>query len=154
MIEPGRGDLIKSRVEALVNPVNTVGLMDNGPSREFKSAFPDNFNAFRGECVAGRVKVGQVFVFELGTALPRYILNVATKAHSRSSTTLAYVDAGLVDLVAHVKRLKIQSLAMPAIGNDFGGPPWRLLRPRIEAAFAPLPDVQVLLFAPNGPPGR
>ena len=154
MIEPGRGDLLKARVDALVNPVNTVGLMDNGPSLHFKRAFPDNFNAFRGACVAGQVKVGQVFVFDLGTTLPRYVFNVATKAHSRSSTTLAYLDAGLADVVAQVKQLGIQSLALPALGNDFGGPPWRLVRPRIEAAFASLPELKVVLFAPDDPRAR
>lgn len=154
MIEPGSGDLLSAHVEALVNPVNTVGLMDNGPALQIKRAFPDNFNAYRRACVAGEVRVGQVFVFELGAELPRYILNVATKAHSRSSSTMANLDAGLTDLVAHVKRLRLQSLAVPALGCDLGGLTWRTVRPRIEAAFAPLRDVKVMIFAPDGEPGR
>ncbi|MFT3768338.1 MAG: macro domain-containing protein [Minicystis sp.] len=150
MIEAGRGDLLKTRADALVNPVNTTGLMDTGLALQFKGAFPDNFNAFRIACVTGKVQVGQVFAFALGATPPRYILNVAIKAHARSSTSPAYIEAGLADLVAHVKRLGIQSVAVPALGCDPGGLQWRNVRPRIEAAFAPLPDVKVVLFAPAG----
>src|SRR5262245_38631052 len=103
MIELGQGDLANARVEALVNPVNTVGLMDTGPALQLKSAFPDNFNAYRRACMAGEVRVGRVFVFDLGTALPPYILNVATKDHLRSSSRLTHLDAGLADVVAQVK---------------------------------------------------
>lgn len=148
MIELGQGDLQSARVEALVNPVNTVGLMDNGPALLLKRAFPDNFNAYRRACMAGQVHVGQVFVFELGTPEPRYILNVATKSHSRSFSTIPHLDAGLTELVATVKRLGIKSVAVPALGCDLGGLAWRVVRPRIEASFTPLRDVRVVLFAP------
>jgi O-acetyl-ADP-ribose deacetylase (regulator of RNase III) len=154
MIEAGQGEFSKALVEALVNPVNTVGLMDHGPALELKGAFPDNFNAYRRACVAGEVRVGQVFAFDLGATLPRYILNVALKAHSRSSSSIAHVEQGLTDLVAHVKRLEIRSVAVPALAGDLGGLPWRVVRPRIEAAFAPLREVKVVLFAPEGPLGR
>lgn len=146
--------MLSAPVEALVNPVNTVGLMDNGPALLFKRAFPDNFNAYRSACVAGHVKVGQVFVFELGASPPKYILNVATKAHARSSSTMPNLDASLAELVAEVKRLGVRSMAVPALGCDLGGLPWRLVRPRIEAAFMPLREVKVLLFGPEGAPGR
>ncbi len=150
MIELGVGELENAGVEALVNPVNTVGLMDNGPALKLKSAFPDNFNAYRRACMAGEVRVGHVFMFDLGATLPRYILNVAIKAHARSFSTTPNLDAGLTDLVAHVKRLGIQSIAVPALGCDLGGLAWRAVRPRIEAAFAPLRAVKVVLFAPDG----
>lgn len=153
MIEPGHGDFLKTPADALVNPVNTSGLMDTSIALQIKGAYPDNFNAFRTACMSGKLQLGQVFACDLGTAppaQPRYILNVAIKTHTRSATSPAYLEAGLTDLVAHVKRLGIQSIAMPPLGCEAGGLPWRIVRPRIVAAFASLPAVKIVLFAPAG----
>ena len=43
MIEEGKGDIIESDVEALVNTVNTVGVMGKGVALQYKIAFPDMF---------------------------------------------------------------------------------------------------------------
>jgi O-acetyl-ADP-ribose deacetylase (regulator of RNase III) len=41
MIELTRGDLLEAHVEALVNTVNTVGIMGKGIALQFKQAFPE-----------------------------------------------------------------------------------------------------------------
>lgn len=40
MIQITRGNLLKADVEALVNTVNTVGVMSKGIALQFKQAFP------------------------------------------------------------------------------------------------------------------
>src|SRR5438105_3854365 len=45
MIELRSGDLLQAEAEALVNPVNCVGVMGKGLALQFKRAFPDNFRA-------------------------------------------------------------------------------------------------------------
>jgi O-acetyl-ADP-ribose deacetylase (regulator of RNase III) len=42
MIEAGRGDLLRADVDALVNAVNTVGVMGKGLAQQFKRAHPAN----------------------------------------------------------------------------------------------------------------
>ena len=59
------------------------------------------------------------------------------------------IDAGLVDLVTQVKRLGIRSVAIPPLGCGNGGLDWNEVRPRIEAAFKELPNIEVRLFAPS-----
>ncbi len=46
MIEEGKGNLLEARVDALVNTVNTVGVMGKGIALQFRRAFPDNFRAY------------------------------------------------------------------------------------------------------------
>ena len=51
-----------------------------------------------------------------------------------------------------MRRLGIKSIAVPPLGCGLGGLDWAQVRPRIEQAFAALPDVRVLLFEPDGAP--
>ncbi|HYR30116.1 MAG TPA: macro domain-containing protein, partial [Thermoanaerobaculia bacterium] len=78
--------------------------------------------------------------------------NFPTKRHWRGGSRIADVEAGLADLTATVQRLGIRSIAIPPLGCGNGGLDWRDVRPRIEAAFASLPDVRVLLYPPARAP--
>lgn len=55
MIEVGTGNLLTADVEALVNTVNTVGVMGKGIALQFKRAFPVNYAAYRAACERGDV---------------------------------------------------------------------------------------------------
>ena len=48
--------------EALVNTVNTVGVMGKGIALMFKEAFPDSFREYAEATKEGRVRVGRMFV--------------------------------------------------------------------------------------------
>ena len=45
MITFTEGNLLDAKTEALVNTVNTVGVMGKGIALMFKEAFPDNFGS-------------------------------------------------------------------------------------------------------------
>jgi O-acetyl-ADP-ribose deacetylase (regulator of RNase III) len=153
MIELVQGDLLKADAEALVNTVNCVGFMGRGIAAQFKRAYPQNFSAYEAACKRHEVEPGRMLVVETGQLTgPRYIINFPTKRHWRGHSRLEDIDAGLVALVADVKRLGIRSVAVPPLGCGLGGLNWSEVRPRIEQAFAALPDVRVLLFAPEGAP--
>jgi O-acetyl-ADP-ribose deacetylase (regulator of RNase III) len=62
------------------------------------------------------------------------------------------IEAGLVDLVTQVGALGIRSIAIPPLGAGNGGLDWAEVRPRIIDAFAPLPDLEVLLWEPGAAP--
>lgn len=153
MIERGTGNLLEADVEALVNTVNTVGVMGKGIALQFKKAFPANFAAYAKACEAGKVQPGRMFTFDLGRlSNPRYIINFPTKRDWKHKSRLKDIEAGLVALVEDIKRLGISSIALPPLGCGNGGLDWSEVRPRIEAALATVPDVRVLLFAPSGAP--
>jgi O-acetyl-ADP-ribose deacetylase (regulator of RNase III) len=152
MIELANGDLMHAPVEALVNTVNTAGVMGRGIALQFKQAYPAMFRAYEAACKAGEVKLGTMHVFDLGGLAggPRWIINFPTKGHWRAASRIKDIELGLKDLVATIRRLGIRSIAVPPLGCGNGGLNWSDVRPRIEAALAELPDVHVLLF----PPGR
>jgi O-acetyl-ADP-ribose deacetylase (regulator of RNase III) len=146
-IERGIGNLLKADVDALVNPVNTEGVMGKGLALQFKKAFPETFKSYARACKAGEVVPGKMHVVPQLTS-PRYIVNFPTKTLWRLPSKLAYVTDGLRDLVAKVRVHDIKSLAIPALGCGNGGLPWSDVCPLIVDAFAPLPDVRVVLFEP------
>ena len=154
MIEIAKGNLLEAPVEALVNTVNTQGIMGKGIALQFKQAFPEMFRDYEKACKAGQVRLGKMHVYDRGglTGGPRWIINFPTKNHWRQRSRLADIEAGLEDLVATVRRLGIRSIAVPPLGCGNGGLDWADVRPRIEGAFAELPDVKVRLFAPGHTP--
>ncbi len=151
MIEITHGDLLEADVEALVNTVNTVGVMGKGIALQFKKAFPENYRTYRDACERGDLQPGRMFVFETGRMFnPRYIVNFPTKRHWRNRSRLDDVRAGLDALAGEIRERDIASVAIPALGCGHGGLDWRVVRPLIEEAMAEVPDVRALLYEPAG----
>ena len=66
MIRYVTGDLFSANAEALVNAVNTVGVMGKGVALAFRQRFPENFRAYVDACSRGEVEVGRMFVMDRG----------------------------------------------------------------------------------------
>jgi len=153
MIRSGQGNLLTADVDALVNTVNCVGFMGKGIALQFKQAFPENFKAYEFACHHEQVQPGKMFIHDNGRMFkPRYIINFPTKRHWRGKSKLEDIASGLEALVKDVRRLEIESIAVPPLGCGLGGLDWRDVKPLIENAFASLPAVEVLLFEPKGTP--
>jgi O-acetyl-ADP-ribose deacetylase (regulator of RNase III) len=153
MIEEGRGNLLTADVEALVNTVNTVGVMGKGIALQFKRAYPANFRAYREACARGDVRIGSVWTFDTGVLGPRrFVLNFPTKRHWRDGSRLDDIAAGLGSLVEVVNEHGIKSIAIPALGCGNGGLDWADVRPLIEQACERMNDVRAVIFPPEGAP--
>jgi O-acetyl-ADP-ribose deacetylase (regulator of RNase III) len=153
MFELTRGDLLEADVEAVVNTVNTEGIMGKGVALQFRKAYPDNYDAYRRACEAGEVRPGRMFVFDRQSLTnPRYIVNFPTKRHWRNKSRMEDIESGLVALVAEVRRLGIRSIAVPPLGCGLGGLPWPEVQRRMREAFEPLPEVRWLVYEPAGAP--
>ena len=104
MIEEGKGNLLETEAEALVNTVNCVGFMGKGIALQFKQAFPENYEAYHRACEAGEVRPGRMFVFTTNSMVnPKYIINFPTKRHWRGDSKIEDIEAGLVALVEEVR---------------------------------------------------
>lgn len=153
MIELQHGDLLGADAEALVNTVNTVGVMGKGIALQFRQGFPENYAAYRRACEKGEVQIGKMFVFPTGQLTPpRLIINFPTKTNWRSKSRIEDIESGLEDLIAVIRSEGIASIALPPLGCGNGGLDWSIVRPKIETAFSAMPEVQVLLYAPEGAP--
>lgn len=150
MIRYTQGNLLDADVEAVVNTVNTVGVMGKGIALMFKEAFPDNFKRYEAACKAKEVQVGRMFVTERHELMgPKWIINFPTKQHWRQPTKPQWVVDGLKDLRAFIQDKGIKSVALPPLGCGNGGLEWSLVRPEIEAALGELADVEILVFEPT-----
>ncbi len=153
-MEQVRGNLLDAEVQALVNTVNTVGVMGKGIALQFKKAFPENYKAYKRACDAGQVRPGCMFLHDRGALHKhhRFIINFPTKRHWRGMSKVEDIKSGLTALVEDVKRLGIGSLAIPPLGCGNGGLEWNVVSQLIERAFGDVPDVRVLVYKPEGAP--
>ncbi len=150
MIEFVQGNLLEADVEALVNPVNTVGVMGKGLALAFKQVFPETFKPYQEACKTGLLQIGSVFSFQLNQSQnPRFIIHVPTKKHFSERSSLEIVARDLDALIVDIKRLEIRSVALPALGCGLGGLKWANVLPLIRQAFEDLPNVRVLVFEPE-----
>jgi O-acetyl-ADP-ribose deacetylase (regulator of RNase III) len=150
MIEFTRGNLLEAKVEALVNTVNTVGVMGKGVALMFKEAFPQNFKDYEAACKRNEVQVGHMFVTERQSFIgPKWIINFPTKQHWRGDSKMEWIEAGLEDLKRVIVERNIRSIAMPPLGSGNGGLDWNNVRPKIDAALSSLPNVQVIVYEPT-----
>jgi len=153
MIEIAKGNLLQMDAAALVNTVNCEGFMGKGIALQFKKACPDNFKAYQRGCRAKDVQPGRMFVFPTSSLVnPKFIINFPTKRHWRGRSRIEDIRTGLDALVQEILRLQIPSVALPPLGCGLGGLTWFEVKPMIEKAFAPLPEIRVFLFEPAGTP--
>src|SRR5680860_423212 len=125
MITAANGNLLEADVDALVNTVNTVGVMGKGIALQFKRAHPEMFRDYAGACKRGEVQLGKMHVWNTGQMTgPRFIINFPTKAHWKSRSKLRDIEAGLPDLVRVVSELNVPSIAVPPLGCGHGGLNW------------------------------
>lgn len=67
MVRERNGNLLADDADALVNTVNTVGVMGKGIALQFKRAYPEMFAAYAREAKAGRLETGRMHVWETGS---------------------------------------------------------------------------------------
>lgn len=150
MITLTHGNLLDADVEAVVNTVNTVGIMGKGIALMFKEKFPENFRAYARACEANEVQIGRMFVTESRELFgPRWIINFPTKTHWRVNTKIEWVEEGLEDLVRVIREKNIRSIAIPPLGCGNGGLNWQDVRPLIESALGELDGVNAIVYEPT-----
>ncbi|MCC6322728.1 MAG: macro domain-containing protein [Phycisphaerales bacterium] len=153
MIENAHGNLLQAGADALVNTVNCEGVMGKGIALQFKQAYPEMAKAYEKACARGEVAPGRMQVWPTGALSgPKYIINFPTKREWYKKSRYEDIQSGLAALTEEVRRLGIASIAVPPLGCGNGGLSWARVRPMIEEAFAAMPGVRVLLFAPAGAP--
>lgn len=145
------GNLLDAKVDALVNTVNTVGVMGKGIALMFKDAYPDNFESYKQACKAGRVQIGKMFVTMSVELMgpPRWIINFPTKKHWRSPSKMYWIEDGLSDLRRIIVSKNIKSIALPPLGSGYGGLIWEEVKCKIEEALGDLHDVEIIIYEPT-----
>lgn len=148
MVELTKGNLFDSGCQALVNPVNCVGVMGKGLALSFKTKFPVMFKEYAQECRLGNVVPGKMQVSKNLGGNPDFIINFPTKRHWKDKSLLEDVELGLQDLVKVVEGKGIKSIAVPPLGCGLGGLDWKVVGPMIKVELGKLDGVKVLVYVP------
>lgn len=151
MITYVTGDIFDSRAQAIVNTVNTQGVMGKGLALQFKDAFPANYELYRKACKRGEVVTGRMFITEDEGGLlggRRVIVNFPTKRAWRDPSEYSYIKEGLDDLRAEIAHRGIKSIAIPPLGTNNGGLSWPVVKKMMEEALSGI-DCDVEIYEPG-----
>ena len=113
--------------QAIVNPVNLVGVAGKGLALEFKLRYPEAFEYYRAQCKSGAFQVGNILAYYIPNTdyyergETELILNFPTKIHWRNESDYASIEEGLNALVKCTNSEKLYSIAIPPLGCGLGG---------------------------------
>jgi O-acetyl-ADP-ribose deacetylase (regulator of RNase III) len=144
------GNLLESNAYALVNTVNTVGVMGKGIALQFKNEFPHNYAIYREACLKHELKIGHLLTIVDSSLLlgERVIINFPTKTHWRLPSDYSYIQKGLQALAKLITEREIISIALPALGCGNGGLDWVLIKRMISQYLEPL-DIAIEVYEPS-----
>ena len=151
MISYVKGNLFDSDAQALVNTVNTVGVMGKGIALQFKEAYPDNYRIYRKVCKDGTFSVGQMLVTtanDIYSGQIRTIINFPTKTDWRKPSEYVYIENGLKALRTEIVERGIKSIAIPPLGSSNGGLNWAQVKEMIVSALCDL-DCDIRIYEPT-----
>jgi O-acetyl-ADP-ribose deacetylase (regulator of RNase III) len=144
------GNLLEAEAEALVNTVNTVGVMGKGIALQFKERFPLNFKIYAEACKKGEMKIGKMLVVKENTLDgEKIIINFPTKKEWFKKSQYNFIEEGLVDLAKVIIENKIQSIAIPPLGCGNGGLNWEKVKSLMEKHLGKIENVMIQIYEPN-----
>lgn len=146
-----RGDIFESDCEALVNPVNCIGVMGAGLALQFKKRYPIYFEKYRAACRLGWVEPRFVWIYETGYCNnPKLIVSFPTKIHWENPSHLHWINYGLKNLAWWIKWKSINSIAIPALGCGRGGLSWDSVKLSIQSVLQNVDNsVRILIYEPK-----
>lgn len=144
-----KGNLLDADAQALVNTVNTVGVMGKGIALQFKERFPSNYKIYSDACKKGFVVVGKMLVVQESTLEgSKVIVNFPTKEEWYKKSQYRFIEEGLKNLVEIIRENEIKSIAIPPLGCGNGGLKWEKIKPLMEYYLSNV-DADVQIFEPN-----
>ncbi len=150
MIKYIKGNILESSAQALVNTVNTVGVMGKGIALQFKKAFPNNYKLYYEACKKNKIDIGKLFVTIDSNVLSgeKIIINFPTKTDWRKTSEYEYIEKGLDNLIEIIYQYNIKSIAIPPLGSGNGGLEWEKVKKIINAKLENI-NIDIYVYEPT-----
>lgn len=151
MIKYVIGNLFDSEAEALVNTVNTVGVMGKGIALQFKKLFPNNYKVYKDLCDKKEFHIGQLLIVKDQSFVTgeKTIINFPTKQHWKSPSEYVFIEKGLDELISFINQSKVKSIALPPLGSGNGGLQWYKVKEIISNKLSKIENCEIIVFEPN-----
>ena len=137
------GDILIDPAEAIVIPVNTMGVPGAGLAKAWAKKDPEAAGVYKALCEKGLVTIGEINIIIHGDS--RWIM-FPTKEHWKHPSQLEWIEKGLMDLQPQVTGL--ESMAVPALGCGLGGLEWNHVRQLLEKYLSPL-SASITIYPPK-----
>lgn len=131
--------------DAIVNTVNTVGVMGAGIAKEVKLRYPEVFMQYKDACFRNEVVLGKVLAIRAKDNT--WIINLPTKKHWGNPSRKLWVYDGLKDLSVMIRKLGVSNIGMPFPGCGNGGLLRADIRPMIYQTLCMHPKVRISLYS-------
>lgn len=150
MIEFTKGNILKSDTEALVNTVNTVGIMGKGIALAFKNAFPVVWKEYKKAVDEKSFEIGKVQIVRTNMLFPKYVINFPSKKHWRYPSKIEYIEKGLQHLLEIIVQNDIKSISIPPLGCGNGKLKWQTVKSLLLQYLSKLPqEIKIVIFEPG-----
>lgn len=128
------GDIFTSDAEALVNPVNCVGVSGKGLAKTFAKRYPQTTLVYEQLCRDKELVLGcpRMISARDWDRWTLFIVLFPTKSHWKQQSELKWIEIGLRQLRSTLCETGIVDIAIPKIGCGEGGLDWCDVRPLIE----------------------
>jgi len=114
-----RGDLTKTRADALVNPANSFGVMGGGVAAALKAVGGERVEKDAMACAP--IAVGKAVGVSAGALPARYVIHAPTMSRPAEKIHVKAVDLATHAALREATRLGCQSIAFPGMGTGVGG---------------------------------
>jgi len=141
------GDMFFSNMKTLTISVNLQGIMGKGLASRAKYQFPDVYVTYQDACKKKQITATQPYLYKREASLDveladltsplvtpngiKWFLLFATKRKWRDNSQREDIEGGLRWIKQNYKVLKMDSLAMPALGCGLGNLNWTDIGPLI-----------------------
>ena len=141
------GDMFFSNMKTLTISVNLQGIMGKGLASRAKYQFPDVYVTYQDACKKKQITATQPYLYKREASLDeeladltsplatpngiKWFLLFATKRKWRDNSQIEDIEGGLRWIKQNYKVLKMDSLAMPALGCGLGNLNWTDIGPLI-----------------------
>lgn len=139
------GNIFDSPADALVNAVNTLGVMGKGLAKQFKIRYPKNYQWVQTMLNSSVWHIGELIIVQDGDKL---IINFPTKKEWWLKSEYTYIEAGLLSLYCNCGYHKIKSIAIPALGCGEGGLAWEKVKMLMERYLNHL-SIDIFIYEPQ-----
>jgi O-acetyl-ADP-ribose deacetylase (regulator of RNase III) len=141
------GDIFRCFADALVNPVNCIGVDGAGLALAFAERYPRASREYRRACHARALQGGTVFLSSRDSPT---IVFLPTKTEPYRPSNYLLIDTGLRALRNAAQTRRWKSLAIPALGCGLGGLCWSKVRRQIVEILGDLAkNMDVFVFEPR-----
>ncbi len=150
MLERRIGNIFNENAQALVNPVNTEGVMGKGLAYQFKKKYPKNFDEYKARCDNDEFFIGSDLVYTVEED-DKYIIDLPTKEKWRRPSKISYIQVGLKKLEELIIKNSIESIAIPPLGAGNGGLNWTEVEEEIIkfSELESLKNCKIIIYEPN-----